>query len=130
MTSHFVRPLTSSSEMAHSHGVSSFSLLPAQASSTTSSTSGPSRPCASLTDICLQHYRSHLEEIGNLQHLPEPLVQQLLYMVFIDGALTPSLVKLFDSSGHESIQKWIASNIHLDRAMMINSTANCRAGRY
>jgi hypothetical protein len=102
----------------------------AVSSSGVSSVSAPRATCPTLTDLCLQHYLHHLEELGNLHLLPEPLVQQLLYLVYVGGGLTPSLVKLFDHSEHESIQTWLSKNIRLDRAYHINATSNCRASRY
>lgn len=134
MSSH-IAPASSSGRhttMAPAAASHSSGALPSSASSSSFSSVAvrPPRPCASLTDLCLQHYRAHLEEIGNLQNLPETLVQQLLYIVYVEGGLTPPLVKLFAASQHESIQRWIAANIQLDRAMMINSTANCRAYKY
>ena len=50
---------------------------------------------------------------------------QLLYLVIMRSALTPSLCKLFAASGHDSVVEWVDANIDLS-ALLIASTQSCR----
>lgn len=97
-----------------------------------SSSSSASSGCSSLTDLCLQHYSAHLEELGsfNLQQLPETLVQDLLRMVLQQSRLTPRIVRLFAACGHESVVHWLRQNVQVEATIMIDATHSCRPTRY
>jgi hypothetical protein len=54
----------------------------------------------SLSDLCTYYIADNLESSNiSLDLLPEEIVQQLLYIIYIRGLLTPANVKLFLSSG-------------------------------
>jgi len=109
------------------------------ASSTSASSSSRRLPLRSsvvvptLTDLCLAHVSSHLEEpaVGHsLVALPEPLVQALLGMVLAEGRLTPRLVRSFRDSGHDSIVQWLKQNVQVDAALMHDLSHSCRPSRW
>jgi len=49
-------------------------------------------------------------------------VEQLLLITYVNGALTPSNIRLFLQSKHQSIISWISKNIDLSAAILIGST--------
>ena len=63
--------------------------------------------------------------MATLRHLPEEIVQTLLYLTIMRSALTPALCKLFRDCGHDSVVDWIDANIDTS-AVLVPTTQSCR----
>jgi hypothetical protein len=79
----------------------------------------------SLLRLCTHQLSLHLDSVATLEHLPEEVVQELLYLVLMRSELTPALCQLFAACGHDSVVDWIADNIDTS-AIYVASTRSCR----
>jgi hypothetical protein len=87
----------------------------------------PGVACPTLTELCLAHFGVQLDQLGvYLPHLPEELVQHLLFNVVSEGRLTPRLVKLFRASQHDSIVRWLNMHVRMENAYVIPDSHSCR----